>query len=494
MSKKNRRKDPELNLSNTPIKDINISPDYADFYSAVDKYYVQPSVDQMYPENRFKSPLLLGAFEGVTKKPGPISEEEFLANQPPKRFSPMGVQAGNSQRHLSLMGVGGPNPFNNTINMSTNPFQNNRDVALYKYVQAANPWLKEGDFETYWNKSIQGQQSILDRMPTYGGVNYASAYESGLDPTEFKSKYPNITGLSVSGLNQGAGVGLGSSSATTTLGAPPTLALGSNQVSTESSLDAAPTPTGYSPGLSTSFPTPPGVANITPGAGIDSPNSLNRLPTMNGPGYATGGVVGSPPNGSPGLQPAAGTQQLTPEMADMQMKNLLAKRPEMSVAVKQAVQEAMDSGEFSPEQANTIAQLAQATLNNPALWPQLRAWAIKQGLATEQDIPVQYDQGLVLAVLLAARAYIAEESGAPGMQQGMMARQNFAEGGQILGPGTGTSDSILAANKSTGTPVKVSNGEYIVPAHVVAAKGTDFFDNLVNKYSEEQQNGATNPA
>jgi hypothetical protein len=30
--------------------------------------------------------------------------------------------------------------------------------------------------------------------------------------------------------------------------------------------------------------------------------------------------------------------------------------------------------------------------------------------------------------------------------------------------------------------VKLSNGEYIIPADVVATKGKEFFDNIVRKY------------
>jgi hypothetical protein len=57
-----------------------------------------------------------------------------------------------------------------------------------------------------------------------------------------------------------------------------------------------------------------------------------------------------------------------------------------------------------------------------------------------------------------------------------------ADGGQITGPGTGTSDSVQAVNTSNGEPIRVSNGEYVVPYSVVKAKGTEFFDKLVDKY------------
>ncbi len=49
----------------------------------------------------------------------------------------------------------------------------------------------------------------------------------------------------------------------------------------------------------------------------------------------------------------------------------------------------------------------------------------------------------------------------------------YAKGGEVRGPGTGTSDSIIA---------RVSDGEYIIPADVVQKKGVDFFDELVDAY------------
>jgi hypothetical protein len=46
----------------------------------------------------------------------------------------------------------------------------------------------------------------------------------------------------------------------------------------------------------------------------------------------------------------------------------------------------------------------------------------------------------------------------------------LANGGAVDGPGTGTSDSILA---------RLSDGEYVIPADVVVAKGESFFDKLI---------------
>ena len=58
----------------------------------------------------------------------------------------------------------------------------------------------------------------------------------------------------------------------------------------------------------------------------------------------------------------------------------------------------------------------------------------------------------------------------------------FADGGPVNGPGTGTSDSVPAVNTSNGTNIKLSNGEWIVPADVVRAKGEEFFQKLTDQH------------
>jgi tape measure domain-containing protein len=58
--------------------------------------------------------------------------------------------------------------------------------------------------------------------------------------------------------------------------------------------------------------------------------------------------------------------------------------------------------------------------------------------------------------------------------------KGFATGGLIQGPGTGTSDSILASVNGGGN-IRVSNGEYIVPERSVRRYGVGFFDRLAGR-------------
>ncbi len=113
--------------------------------------------------------------------------------------------------------------------------------------------------------------------------------------------------------------------------------------------------------------------------------------------------------------------------------------------------EAMQTGELTPQEFNMITQLATVAAQNPEMYPHVRNFAIQNGIADEGELPPQYDQGLVFALLLAARA--AGGSPVPSM----------------------TPDAKAA---------DAHEGEYVIPANVVKMKGREFFDSLVDKYRD----------
>lgn len=63
----------------------------------------------------------------------------------------------------------------------------------------------------------------------------------------------------------------------------------------------------------------------------------------------------------------------------------------------------------------------------------------------------------------------------PGYADGKMV------GAQIKGPGNGVSDSIPATGPG-GRPIKVANGEVIIPTDVVEKFGVDAFDKLIAEH------------
>jgi len=151
----------------------------------------------------------------------------------------------------------------------------------------------------------------------------------------------------------------------------------------------------------------------------------------------------------------------------------------------------MESGELTPEEVMTLGRVAEAAMYNPALYPQLRAFVAQQGMT---PLPAAFDPSVITNIMVISKALQAQMPATePGMVPGMDQAQveqpvpGFGNGGYIRGPGTGRSDSIGTVNETSGAPVKVATDEYIIPAHVVRAKGRDFFDGLLRKYTQVGQ-------
>lgn len=261
------------------------------------------------------------------------------------------------------------------------------------------------------------------------------------------------------------------------------------------------------PKASTTAPTAPAERPRDPNSGLSIPSAtgMNHLrqqgyfadggmigmrpPTggtfVGAAGYADGGQVGMAPQGS--MQPGgAPGQPLSMEQLDGEIGQLM-QNPQAKAEIQAAIQEEMASGDLTPQELQMMVQLAKAAQMNPQIWPQLRQFVIQQGLAGPEDIPPNFDQGLVAALLIAGQA--VQDMPTP-QQPGVMPPAGMGQGpqmqgpGLIQGPGTGTSDSISAENRANGGQVGVSTGEYIIPADVVQKKGVDFFDGIVRKYHQ----------
>jgi hypothetical protein len=202
-------------------------------------------------------------------------------------------------------------------------------------------------------------------------------------------------------------------------------------------------------------------------------------PTMDyrmNPSYAEGGVVSAGgPQQVAGLAPQ-GAQQGQPmpmQQMEAEMQRMAQEHPQEVLKIKAGIQHLMQAGEVTPQELNMAVQLATAAAQNPSLWPQLRQFAIQQGLAEEQELPQEYDQGLVFTILLAAKAVQAAGGGQPAtpQAQGQPPQATMRTGGEV--PKSNNADGSVAIN--------AHKGEYVIPEHVVLAKGTDFFDKMIGK-------------
>lgn len=222
---------------------------------------------------------------------------------------------------------------------------------------------------------------------------------------------------------------------------------------------------------------------------LDLPPALSRLLSMPSPGgaipkYAAGGMVG--PGGAP--QPTtAGVSQsprqgtpMDPQMMEMQVNQFAAQNPQQVAQIRDTIMQEMQSGELTQQELNMVVQLATVAARNPEMYPYVRKFAIQQGIAAEADLPQQYDQGLVLVLLVAARA-VQQDMGGQNMMQG----GTPAAAGQTAMPSMASGGPVPPSAKSDGgVIIEAHEGEYVIPKKVVEMKGKEFFDSLVQKYKD----------
>jgi len=224
-----------------------------------------------------------------------------------------------------------------------------------------------------------------------------------------------------------------------------------------------------------------------------SGSTLNiRAPGMP-PAYADGGMVPPAPSAAPpqagmapqqpGLAPSGGAapQRMSLQQLQQEAQKFAQANPQAIQLIRESLMEGVQSGDVTPQQITLLVQMAVAAAQNPELYPRLRQMAIQQDLADEEDLPMQYDQGIVFSLIVAGTAM--QQAGgamqqAPATPAPQGATAMMKEGGHIpmtrspTGDNTGRADDI---------PIRVSGGEYVIPKHVVERKGTEFFDKLIGK-------------
>lgn len=218
------------------------------------------------------------------------------------------------------------------------------------------------------------------------------------------------------------------------------------------------------------------------------------------PKYAQGGTVG--PGGMPLPPPVhsaqgammpkgaaalgVGQQQLAPQQLEAEVQRFASQNAEAVQAIREEIIEELQSGGITAQQFNMAVQLAQVALQNPSMYPQIRNYILQQGLMEEDEIPPEYDQAFLFALLVAGRSLGAGAGGAgvqpPGMAQAPQTQQT-QQNQQAPVPTMASGGPVPAKNGTNkGVLIEAHEGEYVVPKHVVEMKGREFFDRMVEQY------------
>lgn len=229
----------------------------------------------------------------------------------------------------------------------------------------------------------------------------------------------------------------------------------------------------------------PASMGMPPAMGVPPSMGMGGLsPAV--PSYEMGGMIGAggtpeSMSGGAGLsmpnQGQAAQKPMDSQMLNMQVNQIATQNPQQIEQIRMAIMEAIQSGELTQQELNMVIQLATVAAQNPDMYPQVRTFAIQQGIATEQDLPAQFDQGLVMVLLLAAKSIQNDAGGQSMMQGGAPAAQGV--------PSMATGGTVPQSKKADGAVlINAHEGEYVIPSNVVKMKGKEFFDNLVEKYRE----------
>ena len=267
---------------------------------------------------------------------------------------------------------------------------------------------------------------------------------------------------------------------TTSLDLPPALAaiLNMGKQTQQSTAGAAPQGMGV--------PQPMGMP---PAMGVPQSMGMGGMSEMI-PSYEDGGMIGAggapePMSGGAGLAMPGQAKQgpMDSKMLSMQVNQIATQNPQQVEQIRMAIMEAIQSGELTQQELNMVIQLATVAAQNPEMYPQVRNFAIQQGIATEQDLPPQFDQGLVMVLLLAAKSIQGGAGGQDMMQGGTPA---MAGAGPQGIPSMADGGTVPQSKKADGAVlINAHEGEYVIPSNVVKMKGKEFFDNLVEKYREQ---------
>lgn len=191
---------------------------------------------------------------------------------------------------------------------------------------------------------------------------------------------------------------------------------------------------------------------------------------------------GMPTTGGPGLAApgAMSGQAITPAQVMSEAQKFVKQNPQQYQQTQELIQAAINEGEITLEELNFMVQFAVAATQNPEMYPQLRASVISQGMADEEDLPPEYDPGLMFVLIVMGQSLQGMAQQAPSLEQ-VMGPPTAPQGVPGLRPSMRLGGPLpeRSSNPDGTIPINAHEGEYVIPAEIVRRKGTDFFDKMI---------------
>ena len=215
------------------------------------------------------------------------------------------------------------------------------------------------------------------------------------------------------------------------------------------------------------------------------------------PSYALGGMVG--PGGEPvrpnlpGLPGLSGPSNggMGAQQMELEARRFVQQNPQQVAEIRTAIEEALADGDITMDQVKVLTNMAKVALQNPEMYPQLKQAVMSQGILSDDELPPEFDQGTMFILLLIGQIMQSSptqpgmQPAAPGMENDDMEEEDDMEDMPSMASGGALPPKSPSPDGSI--PIKAHEGEYVIPSHVVRAKGTDFFDKLVQTYTQPRE-------
>jgi hypothetical protein len=227
------------------------------------------------------------------------------------------------------------------------------------------------------------------------------------------------------------------------------------------------------------------------------PSTMGSQPEPPVYSYAAGGMVG--PGGEPvrptlpGMPGLSGPSQggMGPQQMELEARRFAQQNPQQVAEIREAIEEALAEGDITMDQVQILTNMAKVALQNPEMYPALKQSIVARGILEDDELPPEFDQGTLFVLLLIGQ--IMQSPAMPGVATGDGAgTATMPTSGSV--PGSAQPPSMekggpLPANSGNSDGsilIKAHENEYVIPAKIVRAKGTEFFDKLLQSYEDKE--------
>ena len=167
------------------------------------------------------------------------------------------------------------------------------------------------------------------------------------------------------------------------------------------------------------------------------------------------------------------------------VQDSIAQNPAAAQRLRQEIQSSIQAGDITQQDLNMLVSMAQMSMQNPGMYPQLRQNLVSQGFP-EDILAPQFEQaeGALAVIVSMGEALTTAPQGGGAPSAAMQPSQGSYEQGGAL--------PTESKNEDGSIPITAHEGEYVATKDAVAYHGRKTYDKLEEQAKNPQGKGASN--